>query len=183
MTRIVVLTAPRSGTHFVVRSIGNSAGISHSVSPYMPLSFPEGSWILGTHEPHPDISALAAADVRLLIVERNPLDHVLSFFDHPKDADSLAFVERVKASRFLSNRNMHINVDAIRFSYDALAVGDESEWCRLSGFVGFACQPESIEQTRNEIGNLVARFGTPGRWAEVLSSKTANLILETLNES
>lgn len=166
-----------------MRSLAASAAVPHNVTPYMPRSLPQGSWILGTHEPHPDLSSLSAAGVRLLIVERNPLDHVLSFFDHPKDADSLGFVERVKASRFMGNRHMHGGVDVTRFSYDLLAVGDEKEWHRLSKFVGFAACPEPIEQTRREAGSLVARFGSPGRWAKVLSPEIANLILKMLHEN
>lgn len=183
MTRIVVLTAPRSGTHFVVRSLAAGAAIPHQVTPYLPAPLPGGSWIIGTHDPQPDVSALSDAGVKLLIVERNPLDHVLSFFDHPKNANSLEFVTRVAASRFVSNRHMHARIDAVRFSYDLLATGDETEWERLSRFVGFTAHPEQIEQTRREAGELAARFGRPGRWAEVLSPRTADLILELLHEN
>lgn len=181
MTRIIILTAPRSGTHFVVRSIAKSGGIPFKVTPYLRDGLPKtDSWIIGTHEPFPNFEEIEKAKAKVAIIERNPLDHVLSYFDHPANADSLEFVERVKTSRFTVNRNMHRCVEAIRFSYDDLVLKSVKEWKRLSDFIGFDVRPESLETTREAEGEYVARFGKPGRWRKCLSPAIAAEILRII---
>ncbi len=181
MTRVVVLTSPRSGTHFVVRSIATSGGFPFDVTPYLRDGLPSSSsWVVGTHEPFPDVRAIREAEARIVIVERSPLDHVLSYFDHPTNADSIEFVELVRRSRFVANREMHRRIDAPRFSYDDLARGNVDEWGRLSELLDIDVRPEPIETTRKAEGDYVARYGDPGRWERYLSPEIAKALLEVI---
>ena len=176
-----MLTAPRAGTHFVVRSIAVSKSLPFKVTPYLRDDLPDTKdWVIGTHEPFLDINAIREAKAKIVIVERNPLDHVLSYFDHPANVDSFDFVERVRASRFVVNREMHSEIQAPRFSYDELAQGRTSEWERLSELLDFHVRPESLKTTKEAEGEIVVRYGDPGRWRSCLSPLIAAELLKVI---
>lgn len=165
----------------MVRSIAVSKGFPFKVTPYLRDDLPDTEdWVIGTHEPFPDIDAIQEVKAKIVIVERNPLDHVLSYFDHPTNVDSLDFVERVRASRFVANRKMHRGIKAPRFSYDDLAQNKISEWERLSELLEVHVRPEPFKTTREAEGKIVARFGDPGRWRSCLSPLIAAELLKVI---
>lgn len=186
-TRVVIYAAPRTGSHFVARMIARSTGAvyrSLDVKTDMPDS--GCCWVTTTHDVYDsrDEQRLAEVGATALGLYRNPLDHALSFLDHPDpDAPELFAGATGEAFRVARQRVCAFPPDR-RVSYDLLAMRNADEISRLSALIGWngMMRGEPIEETRRAVPYVPMRYGQPGRWREVLPDATARAICDALGE-
>jgi len=176
--KVLVTTAPRSGTHFMVRSLGLSLNVPVAVKPEL-REFPnQDRWVIGTHDL--DLLHKCPDDVVKVGVHRHMLGHLLSFFDHPRNPNSSDFVEQVRQSNFFVLRNKFLNLDVNYFSYDKMAKKDGAELQRLSDLFGVSIKLESHQNIVRAISSDMFRHGDPDRWKTVFNLKTQE-VLSALN--
>jgi hypothetical protein len=179
--KVLVTTSPRSGTHFMVRSLGLSLGVPVAVKPNIDKLPIEDHWVVGTHVT--DILDNCPEDVVKIGVHREMLGHLLSYFDHPEDPNSNDFIEKVRQSDFFVLRKKFLNLDINYFSYDKITKKDDVEINRLSGLFGMPIKFESYANITKAINSVMFRHGDPDRWKKVFSKKTQDILVAMSEET
>jgi len=79
--KIAIFTAPRSGTHFLTRSISKSFSLPHDVPVSVGYVLPKGdSWVVGGHGSYnlKVKNELKNRNVKIIVIKRDPLDAFLA---------------------------------------------------------------------------------------------------------
>lgn len=194
-TRVAVFSQPRSGTHFITRSLAGSARVPYSVSVCygarydIPVDVP--GWVIASHDPYTEEVAerLAEAGAAIIGITRNPLDHLLSLLGHRDDVtdgDLIAaaqdgWVQDIRRFMFAVPEERRVSYDLLA---DAAAAGHEDERRRLASIAGLDdVALEGVDVTRAALGSVQVPYARPGRWKSVIPVETAKQITRHLGES
>lgn len=192
--KISIFTAPRSGTHFLTRSISKSLNLPYDVPISLAAAFPKGeSWVVGGHSPFSKKlkEELKRRDVKTLVIKRDPLD---AFLAHAAFAqfEWLPNDERTFTSSFAEafavflkdNAAWQKNVDLV-LDYEVLSDSSHKDFTKqkssLETLVGGSITFESVQETREN--SLVGDHGTVARggvWKEVLTKNSIVNLCNTL---
>ena len=178
--KVLVITSPRSGTHFMVRSLGLSLGAPVAVKPNLDKLPTENNWVVGTHVV--DILDDCPEDVVKIGVHREMLGHLLSYFDHPKDPNSDEFIEKVRQSNFFVLRKTFLNLNVNYFSYDKMVKKDDAEINRMSSLFGVPIKLESYANIIKAMNSVMFRHGDPDRWKTVFNKETQKVLVAMSEE-
>ena len=182
ITKVCVFTAPRSGTHFLVRSISHSLTLPFFIPYEIGLQFPkEESWVVGSHSAYhePLKNRLVNKGVKLISLKRDELDTLLSCLAFSK-FDLLPNSKELLTSSFLAKFKRHLDdvnnwaLHSLVLDYEALIDSSHefhlSQKVRLEELLGHSVLFESLSQIRNANSlNAQGTRGTPNGWKEMLS--------------
>jgi hypothetical protein len=173
--KILVTSAPRSGTHFIVRSLGLSLKTPVAIRTTIKKLPTEDSWIIGTH----DLNLIknCPPDVIKIGIHREMLGHLLSYFNHPKNPNSDAFIDMVKKSNFFNVRKAFLNLNIPYLSYDKLAKKESLELNKLSVMFNTEMVTENYESSILVFGSSMFKYGNPDKWKSVFDIKTQNILI------
>lgn len=136
MTKAVVVSAPRSGTHMLVRMIARAAQAKWAVAvgPEHLSTITESSWVVGCHAPLDQVRESVEDQVRIVCIWREPMTH----------AESL--------QRFgLPGREAYLSVlnsmePLVSVSYSALVRGDRDALLKVESLCGITgVKPEPLD--------------------------------------
>lgn len=188
--RCVVLSQPRTGTHFVVRSLAKSYNIPYGMTDEkitLRTIDDKPSWVIGSHSEYSDElkNYVNSFNSSMVCIYRNPVDHALSIVQNIEEIGTGEFLKRLKGPWFKEIRKKVLSYPKeITVSYDLLSKGDEQEVSRLREITGFYNleSMEDIEITRSALGPIQAMFGISGRWQQVISTEMAMDICDYVGE-
>lgn len=72
MSKFIVLSAPRSGTHMLVRMISRSQKIPWKVpmQAHQILGIKEKEWVIGVHEKYENVIKFCSEDIKIICIKR-----------------------------------------------------------------------------------------------------------------
>lgn len=182
ITKVCVFTAPRSGTHFLVRSISNALTLPYFIPYELGVQFPkEKSWVIGSHSSYHEAikDRLVSEGICLISLRRDELDTFLSCLAFSR-FDLLPNSQNVLTSSFLTKFKQHLDdvrswsLHATVFDYEVLTNAEHelhlAQKTKLENLLNTTVTFESLKQIRNSNSlNAQGTRGTPEGWKEMLS--------------
>ncbi len=187
--KILIFSSPKSGNHFLARSLSKTFQVPYII-PYDKEDYIDflykNNYILCVHNFYNNEikDSLKKQNIICMGIERNILDHLVSFNLH-KNNTSSEYVKISKTKNFKIYRELMFSIPyEKRFSYDLLLNNDEQEHKRLSNYLDIPgkIKIENIKESYPHVG-LHANVGRTGNWTKYINLKDAIKICDIYNES